>query len=185
MMIKYIHVRNSIKLEVIKLSINIWIIARKIEKLKRHDYGLNRALDKVLATHNLDENHPHKKITRKKRKTRENPSWSSLWSFPKLVCLSSMFRGLFIEIRRTLEALENLEKLEVSLKVQIGDWKSNPRRKRISNSFRFLVLYCGVIWHSKCPNWKKFISNIFFSFLISCPTPLISLQFDTWAKSYG
>jgi len=71
MIIKYKHVRNSIKLEIIKLSINIWIVARQIETLKRHNKGFNRDLIKLLVTHNLDENHPHKKITKKREKLKE------------------------------------------------------------------------------------------------------------------
>jgi hypothetical protein len=47
---------------------------RQIETLKRHDWGFNRARTKVLATQNSNENHPYKKITRKRKKTRENPS---------------------------------------------------------------------------------------------------------------
>jgi hypothetical protein len=37
------------------------------------------------------------------------------------VCLSSMFGGLFIEIKRGLKALGVQEKLELSLLVQVGD----------------------------------------------------------------
>jgi len=59
------------KLELIKLSINILIVARQIEKLKETWLGFNRALTKVLVTHNLDGNHPPKKII-KEKKTREN-----------------------------------------------------------------------------------------------------------------
>jgi hypothetical protein len=37
------------------------------------------------------------------------------------VCLSLMFTGLFIEIKRDLKALEIQEKLEICFLVQVGD----------------------------------------------------------------
>jgi hypothetical protein len=106
MMIKHIHVKNSIKLELIKLSINIWIVPRQIENLKRHDYGFNRALTKVLAPHNSDENHPNKKITRKKRKKKiEKTLLEVAFDHSQSFCVSYLFRSLFIGIRRIVEAI--------------------------------------------------------------------------------
>jgi hypothetical protein len=78
-----------------------------------------------------------------------------------------MFRGLFIEIRRGLKALEIQEKLKLSLLVQVGDWKFNLSKKMITNSFRFAVFYWGKIWNSKRPNWEKSISDIFYYLLLA------------------
>jgi hypothetical protein len=62
-----------------------------------------------------------------------------------VVSLFSMFIGLFIEIMRGLKTLEILKKSELSLLVQVGNWKFNPSRKMIPNSSRFVVFYCGAI----------------------------------------
>jgi hypothetical protein len=51
-------------------------------------------------------------------------------------------RGLFIGAK---QALDILEKLEVSLLVGVGDRKLNPRRKMIPNSPKFKVFYCGAL----------------------------------------
>jgi hypothetical protein len=91
----------------------------------------------------LDENHPHKKITNKKN-TIENPLLEVAFDYSQSLCHFSMFRGLFIGIKRILETLVISENLKVSLLVQVEDWKSNPIRKNIPNSSRFAVLYCGA-----------------------------------------
>jgi hypothetical protein len=96
-----------------------------------------------------------------------------------------MFRGLFIEIRRGLKAIEIQEKLKLSLLVQVGDWKFNPRRKMIlKNRLDLWLFIAGQFWNSKRPNLEKPISDIFVSFCISFPTPPISSQFEIWEESY-
>jgi hypothetical protein len=56
----------------------------------------------------LDENHPHKKITRKKRKTKEKLNKTLLEvavDHSQSFCVSYLFRSLFIGIRRIVEAI--------------------------------------------------------------------------------
>jgi hypothetical protein len=54
---------------------------------------------------------------------------------------------------------------------------------QIRPDFRSYI--AGRFWRSRIPNYGKPISDIFVAFYISFPTPLISPQSDTWAKSYG
>jgi hypothetical protein len=43
---------------------------RQLKTLKRHNWAFNQALTKVLVTHKLDGNHPHKKIIKENKENK-------------------------------------------------------------------------------------------------------------------
>jgi hypothetical protein len=72
---------------------------RQIETLKRHDWGFNRARTKVLATQNSNENHPYKKITRKRKKLEKTLLEVAFDPSQTLCVCFGGLKGVFIEFR--------------------------------------------------------------------------------------
>jgi hypothetical protein len=73
-----------------------------------------------------------------------------------IVCFSKRLKGLFIGLRKVLEALVNLENSEFYLLVELLD-NPSPNRIRIRLELHsYLVRY---FWHSGSPNWENVISQ--------------------------